>query len=71
MIHIFKGVGVHPYLIVKLLFETVVAQQTRTHDQTFEGVVDPNRPPVHPRPYLVHFWPNYAKSPQNAQMAEL
>ena len=39
-----------------------VAHQTRTSDQTFEGVVDPNHPPfpaVQPSPYLVQFWLNF------------
>ena len=54
-------------------FEIIVDQQTRTSDQTFEGVPDPNRPPVpavQPRPNLVYFWPIYAKSPLHAQNPE-
>ena len=51
---------------------SAVAQQTRTRDQTFEGVVDPrpNRPPVstvQPRPYFVQCWLNFSKSPKHAQ----
>ena len=60
-----KGGGVQPQFIVKIVFEIAVDQQTITNDQTFEGVPDPNRPPlsaVQPRPYLVYLWPNYAKS---------
>ena len=32
-----------------------VYRQTRTRDQTFEGV------PVQLRPYLVNLWPNYVE----------
>ena len=53
------GGGVNPDFLVKLFFETAGAQQTRTPDQTFEGVVDPNCPlvpAVQPRPsYMVQF----------------
>ena len=34
------GGGVHPDYFVKLDFEIAVDQQTRAHDQTFEGVPD-------------------------------
>ena len=57
--------GVHPDFFVNLVFEIAVGQQTKTLDQTFEGVVDPNRPlvsAVQPRLYLVQFWLNYVKS---------
>ena len=53
---------------MKLDFEIAVDQQTRARDRTFEGVPDSGCPPVpagQPRPYLVNFWPNYAKSPFN------
>ena len=43
---------------VNLDFEIAVDQQTRAHDQTFEGVPDSGCPPVpagQPRPYLVNF----------------
>ena len=62
--NLIKGGGVQPDLFVQLVFEIAVVQYTRTHYQTFERVVDPNRPPVPavwPRPYLVHIWPNYTK----------
>ena len=62
--------GVHSDYFVKLVSEIAVAQQTRISDQTFEGVVDPNRlpvPVVQPRPYLVQIWLNYAKSPKHTQ----
>ena len=40
------GGGVYPRFFVKLLFEmavqTTVDRQTRNHDQTFEGVPNPN-----------------------------
>ena len=55
---------------MKLDFEIAVVQQTRAHDQTFEGVPDSGCPPVpagQPRPYLVNWWPNFAKSPKHAQ----
>ena len=55
---------------VKLDFEIAVDQQTRTSDQTFEGVPDPNRqtvPAGQPRPYLVQIRPNLAKYPEHAQ----
>ena len=65
--------GNQPEFVVKLVSEIANDQQTRTCDQTFEGIPDPNRPPVPPvqplaLPYLVNFWPNYAKSPQHAQI---
>ena len=47
--------------VMKLVFAVaIIAQQTRIRDQTFEGVVDPNRPPVpavQPRSYVVLFDP--------------
>ena len=64
------GGGVHPDFFVKLGFEIAVDQQTRTGDQTFEGVPDPNRqsvPAGQPRPYLVQIRPNLAKYPEHAQ----
>ena len=60
----------HPVFFVKLDFEIAVDQQTKAHDQSFEGVPDSGYPPVptgQPRPYLVNFWLNFAKSPQHAQ----
>ena len=47
-------------------FEIVVDQQTRARDHTFEGDPDSGCTPVpagQPRPYLVNFCPNFAKSP--------
>ena len=41
-----KGEGVHPFFFVKLDFEIAVDQQTKAHNQTFEGVPDPGCPPV-------------------------
>ena len=58
------GGGVRPDYFVKLDFEIAVDQQTRTRDQTFEGVLDSGCPPVpagQPRSYLVNLWPNFAK----------
>ena len=58
--------GVHTDFFVKLDLEIAVDQQFRASDQTFEGVPDSGCPPVpvgQPRPYLVKFWPNFAKSP--------
>ena len=55
---------------MKLGFEIAVDQQTKTGDQTFEGVPDPNRqsvPSGQPRPYLVQIRPNLAKYPEYAQ----
>ena len=57
--------GVNPDFFVKLDFEIAVDQHTKAHDRTFEGVPDSGYPPVpagHPRPYLVNFWLNFAKS---------
>ena len=62
--------GDNGYFFVKLDFEIAVDQQTRTSDQTFEGVPDPNRqtvPAGQPRPYLVQIRPNLAKYPEHAQ----
>ena len=56
-----RGGGANGYFFVKLDFEIVVDQQTRTSDRTFEGVPDPNRqtvPTGQPRPYLVQIRPN-------------
>ena len=47
---------------MKLVFEIAVAQQTRTRNLTFEGVVGPPVPAVQSRPILVQFWLNYAKT---------
>ena len=61
-----RGITLHPDIFVKLDFEIAVDQQTRAHDRIFEGVPDSGCPPVlagQPRPYLVNFWPNFAKSP--------
>ena len=49
------------YKINAWFFEIAVDQQTKTCDETFEGVPDPNHPPVpavQPRQYLLNFWPN-------------
>ena len=59
------GGGGSPCFFVKLDFEIAVDQQTKTHDRTFEGAPDSGYPPVpagQPRPYLVNFWLNFAKS---------
>ena len=40
------GGGQWVFFFVKLDFEIAVDQQTRTSDQTFEGVPDPNRQTV-------------------------
>ena len=58
--------GVHPDFFVKLDFEIAVYRQTRPRDRTFRGVPESGCPPVpagQPRPYLVNFWLNFAKSP--------
>ena len=60
------GGGGSPCFFVKHDYEIAVDQQTKAHDQTFEGVPDSGCPPVpagQPRPYLVNFWLNFAKSP--------
>ena len=60
------GGGGSPCFFVKLNFEIANDQQTWAHDQTFEGVSDSGCPPVpaeQPRPYLVNFLLNFAKSP--------
>ena len=67
------GGGGHPHFLI-LLFEIAVYLQTKTRDQTFDGVPNLDRPPVpavQPRRNLVNFWPNYAKSPQHAQNQDL
>ena len=54
----FKGAGFTLIFFVKLDFDIAIDQQTRAHDQTFEGVPDSGCPPVpagQPRPYLVNF----------------
>ena len=64
------GGGVRPDFFVKLDFEIAFVQRTRARDQTFEGVPDSGCPPVpagQPRPYLVNWWPNFAKSHEHAQ----
>ena len=40
----FKGEGGSPCFFVKLDFEKAVDQQTKAHDQTFEGVPDSGCP---------------------------
>ena len=55
---------------MKLVSEIAVDQKTTTRDRTFEGVPDPNRPPVpmvQPRPYLFPFCGNYVKSQEHTQ----
>ena len=45
---------------MKLYFEMAVDQETKTREQTFEGIPDPNRPPVpavQPCPFLSTFGP--------------
>ena len=67
---IFVHYSITLFFFVKLDFEIAVDQQTKAHDQTFEGVPESGYPPVptgQPRPYLVNFWLNFAKSPQHAQ----
>ena len=62
-----KG-GDQPDFFVKLVSEIAVDQLTRTSYQTFEGVSDPNHPPVPvvwPCPYLVPFRPSYAKATEH------
>ena len=52
------GGGEEPTFFVNLVSETAVDEQTRSSNQTFEGVPNPNRPPVpvvQQRPYLVPF----------------
>ena len=59
------GGGFTLFFVVKLNFEIAVDQQTKAHDETFEGVQDSGCRPVpagQPRPYLVNFWLNFAKS---------
>ena len=68
------GGGFTLFFFVKLDFEIAVNQQTKALDQTFEGVPDSGCPPVpagQPRPYLVNFWLNFAKSPSHAQNSAL
>ena len=57
-VHI-RGGGVHPDFFVKLNFEIAVDQQTRAHDQTFEGVPDSGCP----RDSHAHIWSIFPKSP--------
>ncbi len=40
----FKGGGVHPNFFVLLDFEIGVEQKSRTHDQPFEGLKEPEHP---------------------------
>ena len=61
---------------MKLVSDIAVDQKTttRARDRSIEGVPDPNRTSVSavkPRPYLVPFWPNYAKSPELTQNLNL
>ena len=61
------GGGFTMFFVVKLDFEIAVDQQTKVHDQTFEGFPDSGCPPVpagRPRPYLAQFC-------QNSALAEL
>ena len=54
------------FVVVKLDFEIAVDQQTKAHDQTFEGVPDSGCqlvPAGQPHHYLVNFWLNFRKSP--------
>ena len=51
---------------VKLDFVIAIDQKTRARDRNVEGVPDSGCPLVPARqlrPYLVNFWPIYAKSP--------
>ena len=57
---ILRGGGVTLFFGVKLDFEIAVDQQTKAHDQTFEGIPVPAG---QPRPYLLNFWLNLVKSP--------
>ena len=60
------GGGSPCFFVVKLDFEIAVDQQTKAHDQTFEGFPYSGCPPVpagQSRPYLVNFWLNFSKSP--------
>ena len=57
------GGGSPCFFVVKLDFEIAVDQQSKAHDQTFEGVPDSGCPLVpagQQRPYLVNFWLNFA-----------
>ena len=63
---------------MKLVSEIAGDQQTRTSDQTFEGILDPNRPPVpvvQPSPYLWSFFgtimPNHRDIPKTKIMCAL
>ena len=52
------GGGSPCFFVVKLDFEIAVDQQTKAHDQTFEGVPDSGYlpvPPGQPLLYLVNF----------------
>ena len=77
MVHQFRGGGGgggggDPEFFEKHVFEIADGQQTRTRDQNFERVPDPNLlpvPTVQQRPYLITFCPNYAKSPQHVQIS--
>ena len=50
-----KGGEVHPDFFVKLDFEIAVDQQTRAHDQTFEGFQTPGAHRC-PRDSHAHIW---------------
>ena len=58
------GGGFTLIFFVKLDFEIAVDQQTRAHDQTFEGVPYSGFPPVPAGdPRHAHIWSIFAKSP--------
>ena len=57
--------GGNKIFLGKFDFEIAVDLQTKAHNPTFEGVPDSGCAPVpagEPRPYLVNFWLNFAKS---------
>ena len=69
--------GLHPEFIVKLVFEIAVAQQMRTHDQTFEGSWTPT---AHQCPRCSHaqIWstfgpimPNHLRMPKIQILGDL
>ena len=56
------GGGGSPCFFVKLDFKIAIDQQTKAHDQTFEGVPATGRPPLpagQPRPYFGSILPNH------------
>ena len=61
------GEGVHLDFCVKVNSEIAVDQQTKVHDRTYGGSGCPPVPAGQPRPCLVNFWHNFAKSPKHAQ----